>query len=329
MLAKAVEFIVSETEIITAWIGSVSQELGNKIIPKAWSAKDAVIGNISIIESIGNGSNIFQLNKNCDVETPVVFHFSMDNILPCWYRSAAVFPLNRDDEPNDFIFLYSDDENFFDDSMVVVMQSLSYEIASHLNSYRYSCQQSIDYSGLEKSDAWIRKVFNTISDAVFVNGNDRKILIINHAAEKLTGYTSEELYGQFTKVIHIDEEHYKDFAGYIKKTMENDGYSTFEYKLKRKNGEIFPSEHVLSILKDDAGNFTGIVSILRDISERKKAEGILNKTLSELARSNKELEQFAYIASHDLKEPLRKIAVFGERLKMEYLLSLMKKIMII
>ena len=75
-------------------------------------------------------------------------------------------------------------------------------------------------------------------------------------------------------------------------------------------------------LHDQDGNITGLVGIGRDITERKQAEDALRSSerklrqfTVQLERSNRELQDFAYVASHDLQEPLRKIVVFGERLK--------------
>jgi light-regulated signal transduction histidine kinase (bacteriophytochrome) len=84
-----------------------------------------------------------------------------------------------------------------------------------------------------------------------------------------------------------------------------------------RNGEAIPIEYACSPL-DPADKTYGAVITFRDISKRKRDETALRRYAQELKRSNSELQEFAYAASHDLQEPLRKIQAFGARLNTKY-----------
>src|SRR5208283_5264118 len=86
-----------------------------------------------------------------------------------------------------------------------------------------------------------------------------------------------------------------------------------EVSVGRANGEVFPAE--LAMVLSQEGGAPVMTLFVRDISLRKKAEEEQARYAAELERSNRELETFAYVASHDLQEPLRKIRAFCDRLQ--------------
>lgn len=83
----------------------------------------------------------------------------------------------------------------------------------------------------------------------------------------------------------------------------------------RKDGTRFWADIVLTALRDEAGALLGSVSVVRDATQRRKSELFLMNQSAALARSNTELAQFAYVASHDLSAPLHKVKAFADRLK--------------
>ncbi|TET77677.1 PAS domain S-box protein, partial [candidate division TA06 bacterium] len=154
---------------------------------------------------------------------------------------------------------------------------------------------------LRKSELWLSNIFNSLEEAVFVVSADRNLKNVNKATEKIFGYLKNELIGHSTEVIHVDHDHYIKFGQRIRDAFDREETANFEFESKRKNGEIFPTEHTVSLLKDDSGNVIGIVSVVRDITERKSAEEALRKAhgelemrvkdrTEELAKTNEELE---------------------------------------
>jgi len=125
---------------------------------------------------------------------------------------------------------------------------------------------------LRESELWMRSMFNSMEEAVFIVTPDRVIVDINEADTRMFGYSKDELMNRSTEILHVDHEHYLEFGRRTKDAFDKGQATRFEFDTKKKNGEIYPSERTISLLKDDKGKRIGILSVVRDLSERKKAE---------------------------------------------------------
>lgn len=174
-------------------------------------------------------------------------------------------------------------------------------------------------SELAETKVLLEKTFEALDQAVFVvDPATRRILSCNRAVEHIFGYSQEELIGQNTALLHAGKEGYVQFGKKLFAALDRGGVYRGEFRMRRKDGSLFTSEHSVSEIRDETGKRHAVVSVLRDISERKSMEEKILDYMKRLERSNVELQSFAFVASHDLQEPLRKIQTFGNMLESKY-----------
>ncbi|HEY8402893.1 MAG TPA: PAS domain S-box protein [Cytophagaceae bacterium] len=169
---------------------------------------------------------------------------------------------------------------------------------------------------LRETENKINSIINTAVDGIIIIDRRGIIELVNPSAAKLFGYEQKELIGQSVNVLmpepdrslhdgYMENYHRTGVAKIIGIGREVTGVT--------KDGVAFP--FFLSISEVDLGDRKVYTGFIHDITEQKLAEEKLRRYAAELQRSNSELQDFAYVSSHDLQEPLRKIQAFGDRLK--------------
>jgi PAS domain S-box-containing protein len=164
-----------------------------------------------------------------------------------------------------------------------------------------------------------RGLLEAAPDAMVLVNQDREIVLVNLEAEKEFGYPRDEFVGQKVESILSEglvEALIADALGSTEYAPARPKRAGIELNGRRRDGTEFPVEIMLSPLKSAEGPLVTVA--IRDITRRRKAEAQLLRTVEDLRRTNEELEQFAYIASHDLQEPLRMVASYTQLLSRRY-----------
>ena len=158
-------------------------------------------------------------------------------------------------------------------------------------------------SHLAQMEGRYRGLLEAAPDAMVVVNQAGEIVLLNVRAEKEFGYSRDELVGQQVKSIIPEGFAERLIADALRSTAEALAQQIgtgIELTGRRKNGGEFPIEIMLSPLESAEGIL--VTAAIRDIGVRKQAEADLLHKIDELNRSNEELGQFAYIASHDLQD---------------------------
>jgi PAS domain S-box-containing protein len=211
----------------------------------------------------------------------------------------------------------SDGSTFWLRTTKVPLRDKDGRIIGVLGTYEDITDKKKAEEALRESEEKYRTLVDNVSIGVFrIDGSSSgRLLQANPALSAFSGYTHEELLRLSLSDVYQYPQQREDIA----KELRKKGFArNKEVVLKKKDGSLVWASLSLTALYNEQGSIQWIDGVGEDITERKRAEEILAQRTAELERSNRELEHFASIASHDLKAPLSTISGFAELLQERY-----------
>ncbi|WP_343692204.1 PAS domain S-box protein [Chitinophaga sp.] len=170
-------------------------------------------------------------------------------------------------------------------------------------------------AALLRSEERYQKMVEEVEDyAILLLDKDGRIMNWNKGAEKIKGYKEAEIIGRNFRIFYRPEDQQQQLPQRLIEQARSTGKAIHEGWRVRKDGTAFWCSVILTALHDDQQNVIGFSKVTRDLTERKVAEDKIKQYARELEAQNRDLQQFAYAAAHDMKEPLRKVQFYTSAL---------------
>jgi PAS domain S-box-containing protein len=183
---------------------------------------------------------------------------------------------------------------------------------------RLSRKQIEGEAALRQSETRYRRLHETMRDAFVQIDMSGRIVDSNHAYQEMTGYGEDNLRGIREADLIPSKWHSAETDTVRSQVVPKGRSEVYEKEYIHADGNVFPVELRTFLIRDDEQRPLGMWSIVRDITQRKQMEREREEAIIALTQSNEDLKQFAYVASHDLQEPLRMVASYTQLLADRY-----------
>jgi PAS domain S-box-containing protein len=171
---------------------------------------------------------------------------------------------------------------------------------------------------VERTALLLSSIVDSSDDAILSKDLNGVITSWNKSAERIFGYTATEAVGRPVATLLIPADRQEEEPNILTKLRHGERVDHFETKRKRKDGTLIDVSLTISPVKAPDGTIIGASKIARDVTDQIRSQRELTHSNASLTRSNADLKQFAYSASHDLQEPLRMVSAYSEMLRRKF-----------
>jgi PAS domain S-box-containing protein len=307
-------------------VAGQAQAIGAALVP--WLQAAGSGPSLSILHPAGSGTvRLAVIPVGCEGEYGVVaagsrqadFPTEPDRLLltvganqvAAWLREARLVAALREADR------LKDDSLAREQAARAEAQRSAAEVAEWRSRYEAAIQATGQLLYDRNAQMQLASIVESSGDAIFSQTFDGIILNWNAGAERMYGYSAPEIIGQPASLLALSERQ-EEMPPILERIRRGERIEDYETVRRKKDGTRVEVSLTISPLKNASGQIIGASAIARDITVQKQLARELAQRAAELERINEELQQFAYIVSHDLNEPLRTVASFVSLLAKRY-----------